>query len=137
MRHAPGPVMRAAPSVTRFPQEPGGQASDAHQPLQPRDSRGNVGLGRLRLQPSPLGNHPVRDVAPQRDDQASRDRDNAHAAGPCAGRAEPPLIPLRQRAGGLIPQPAPRHLRGDAAHRRPPTATDPLIDHALIAAICR
>src|SRR5439155_18752561 len=60
-----------------------------------------------RLERGTLGNHAVFDIAPERDQQPSCQRDNADAPDATAASGEAHVEPLRKRAPWLIAQPTP------------------------------
>ena len=100
MRHTPAAAMRwtegrAAPSVRRFPEEPGVQRAARTSGSPDTRSRRNLSS---RLQLRAVGYDAVLDKAPQRDHQLPRHGDNANPPAPPAGRREPAREPRRQRA---------------------------------------
>ena len=86
---------------------------------------------------APFGYHAVLQIAPQRNREASCDRDDRDASRPAVrSRALRALVePLRQRAAGLVAQPVPRHLDQQRAY--PPVAllADSLVGLALAAVV--
>src|SRR6266536_2316062 len=123
---------RAAPSVRRFPEEPGEGASGAHQWVLARHARAIL---RGRLQVRALWDHPVFDETPEGNHQLSGDRHDADATAPPAGRGEPAREPLRQGTVRLPPEPAPRDLDADPSELGAARFTNPLVLHALITAV--
>ena len=91
-----------------------------------------------RFQQCPLGNDTRFNVSPQRNQQFPGKRNDPNPSHSSARAAEPPLIPLRHRAGRLIAKPAPRQLHHDPTHMRVAGSCDPPIALRLTALIrCR
>jgi hypothetical protein len=90
-----------------------------------------------RLQLRAIGYHPVLEITPQRDCEASCHRDDGNA--PCAtirSRALRALVePLRQRAVGLVAQPAPRDLDEQGAHPSIALPADAFVHLALATVV--
>lgn len=82
----------------------------------------------LRFHRCALRNDAGIEVAPERDQEFSREGDDADLAQPTRAVPKPALIPLRQRAVGLIAEPPPRDVDGE----RPDLAVAGF-RHALLA----
>lgn len=92
-------------------------------------------LSRLTLHHRSFGDFSVFHIAPKRNEEFARQRDNANAAEPTTPTAKLALIPLGQRAVGLVPEPAPGELHHETAHMFIAGARDALIMRALAALI--
>ena len=91
--------------------------------------------GRLALHDRSFGEFPVFHVAPERNEQLARQRDNPNASQPTTTPSELALIPLREGAGWLVPDPAPGQLHHEAPHMFIAGARDALIVCTLAALI--
>src|SRR4029450_7042333 len=92
-------------------------------------------LSRLTLHHRSCGDFAVFGIAPERNEEFARERDNANAAEPTAPTAKLALIPLGQRAVALVPGAAPGELHHETAHMFIAGARNALIMHAVAALI--
>src|SRR5215467_9448437 len=94
-------------------------------------------LGADRFELRPVRNHPVFEVAPQRNRQTPGERHNSNTAHALARAGEASRKPLAQCALGLITQPAPSELHQQRARALVAGFRNALLDLAVPARVGR
>src|SRR5688572_22152429 len=81
----------------------------------------------LGAEHSPLGNESGFEVPPESDQQFPCEGDDPDLADAAGTAPELPLIPARERALGLIPEPCPRRVDRERTDPTVPRLRDPLL----------